>query len=142
MKDFTAMDVLASGLSAQRVRMNLTAANLANAETTRTLEGGPYKRQDPVLGAVPANADAFGSELGDAVSKVEVAGVVADSSPPRRVYDPAHPDAKRDGYVDMPNISMIEEMVNMMTAARAYEADSTALRTVVDMATRALNIGR
>jgi flagellar basal-body rod protein FlgC len=140
---FTAMDVLASGLGAERVRMNTSAANLANAQTTRTPEGGPYKRRDPVFTATAvAGGDPFAQELAGAIERVEVTGVVADQSPPRRVYDPGHPDAGPDGFVLMPNVQQVEEMVNMITATRAYESAVTALDAVVQMAERTLNLGK
>lgn len=140
---FTAMEVLSSGLGAERTRMNVSSGNLANAATTRTPEGGPYRRRDPVFRSVPVT-EPFRAMLGGAdgaVQGVEVAGVVEDSSPPRLVHDPGHPDANADGYVAMPNVNVIEEMVNLMLAARAYEASATALASVKTMAERAISIG-
>ena len=139
---FSAMDILSSGLRAQRTRLNLTSSNLANAQTTRTAEGGPYRRRDPVFEARSMSDSGFETEIQSALRRVEVAEVRQDPTPPKQVYDPSHPDADGDGYVFMPNISLIEEMVNMMTAARAYEASATAMRSVVDMASRALTLGR
>jgi len=138
---FTAMDILASGLTAERVRMDTTASNLANANTTRTPEGGPYKRRDPVFTTVEA-APSFGAEMSDALRSVEVEQVVTDQEKPRQVYQPGHPDADPQGFVSMPNINMVEEMVNMITASRAYDAGVTAMRSLVDMAERALTLGK
>lgn len=138
---FTAMDILASGLTAERVRMDTTASNLANANTTRTPEGGPYKRRDPVFTTVEA-PPSFGTEMSDALRSVEVQQVVTDQQAPRQVYQPGHPDADAKGFVSMPNVNMIEEMVNMITASRAYDAGVTAMKSVVDMAERALTLGK
>jgi flagellar basal-body rod protein FlgC len=141
---FNAMEIAASGLSAQRTRMNLLASNLANARTTRTAEGGPYKRLDPVFQAVPTSTR-FENLVADpharAASLVEVVEVRADPTPPQRIFDPNHPDADGSGFVEMPNINVVEEMVNMITASRAYEAGVTVMQTVKGMARAALNIG-
>ena len=142
MNVFSAMDILASGMSAERVRMNTTSSNLANAQTTRTAEGGPYRRRAPVFAAVLADNDPFAGEVARASQAVEVVDVVQDRSAPRQVYDPSHPDANADGYVAMPNIEMVEEMVNLLTASRAYEAGITAMRSLVQMAERTLGLGR
>ncbi len=139
---FNTMDILASGLRAERVRMNASASNLANAQTTRTAEGGPYKRRDPVFVAQDNPNAAFDASLAAAMSTVEVADVAVDNSAPRLTYDPSHPDANGDGYVAMPNVNPVEEMVNMLTATRAYEASSQAMNSVVAMAERALQLGK
>jgi len=138
---FTAMDILASGLTAERVRMDTTASNLANANTTRTPEGGPYKRRDPVFSTTQASAS-FGAEMSDALRSVEVEQVVTDQEPPRQIYQPGHPDADANGFVSLPNVNMVEEMVNMITASRAYDAGVTAMRSLTDMADRALTLGK
>ncbi len=142
---FSAMEIVASGLTAQRTRLNLVASNLANAQTTRTAEGGPYRRRDPVFATRPVSSR-FEELRGDAVAReaslVEVAEIAVDDGPPRVVYDPEHPDADTLGYVQMPNINTIEEMVNMMTASRAYEAGVTAMQTVRGLADAALRLGR
>lgn len=134
---FTAMEVSAAGLSAQRTRMNVAASNLANAQTTVTAAGGPYRRRDVVVRAaaptLPANP---------AVRSVEVAQITEDNQPPRLEYDPGHPQANAQGYVAYPNINPVEEMVDMITASRAYEAGITAMSTATHMAERALGIGR
>ncbi len=140
---FTAMEVISSGLTAERVRMNVTASNLANAETTRTEEGGAYKRRDPVFKASSLDEKAnFRTELDDAIQGVEVGEIIEDQSPPRVIFDPGHPDANADGYVELPNVNMVEEMVNMMMAARSYEAGVSAMRSITDMAQRALSLGK
>jgi flagellar basal-body rod protein FlgC len=135
------MDVLSSGLSAERTRMNVTASNLANLNTSRTDAGGPYQRLDPVLQTVPLKRP-FRDVLDAQIHGVRVQDIAADPSPPREVYDPGHPDAGADGYVQLPNINMVEEMVNLITASRAYEAGVTSLQSIKAMAQRALAIGR
>ncbi len=143
MNFFSAMEIISSGLTAERVRMNVTASNLANAETTRTKAGGPYRRRDPVFEATNLQkTGGFQSQLEQAVKGVAVTEVVEDTAPPRRIFDPGHPDAREDGYVELPNINMVEEMVNMMMAARSYEAGVSAMQSVVDMAQRALSLGK
>ena len=123
--------------------MNITASNLANAETTRTEAGGPYRRRDPIFAATNLESPkGFQSNLDRALQGVEVAEVVEDPEPPRLLFDPNHPDANPNGYVELPNVNMVEEMVNMMMAARSYEAGVPAMRSVVDMAQRALSVGK
>jgi flagellar basal-body rod protein FlgC len=138
---FTAMEVSASGLSAQRTRMNVAASNLANAQTTQAAGGGPYKRKDVVLSATPAPG-AEGTDLAQAVNGVEVSSIKQDTAPPRLEYDPGHPQANAQGYVAYPNVNPVEEMVDMITASRAYEAGITTMSTAVNMAEKALGIGR
>jgi flagellar basal-body rod protein FlgC len=143
MNFFTAMTITASGLDAQRTRMNVLASNLANARTTRTANGGPYQRLDPVFQAVPVGTR-FGELVGDsaaqAASTVEVSQIRQDQSPPQLIYDPNHPDADARGYVALPNVNVVEEMVNMITASRAYEAGVTAMQSIKGMARSALSI--
>lgn len=138
---FSAMEVSASGLSAQRTRMNVAASNLANAQTTRGADGGPYKRRDVVLSAANAPS-AQNTPFANTVKTVEVQQITQDSAPPRLEYDPGHPDANAQGYVAYPNINPVEEMVDMITASRAYEAGITTMSTAVNMAERALGIGK
>ena len=145
MNIFSAMEIVASGLIAQRTRLNLVASNLANAETTRTAEGGPYRRRDPVFVTRPVAtrfADLQSDPVAQQASLVEVDRIETDTSPPRLVYDPDHPDADTEGYVQMPNVNVIEEMVNMMTASRAYESGVTAMQTVRGLADAALRLGQ
>ena len=140
---FSAMETLASGLTAERVRMNVTASNLANSQTTRTESGEAYRRRDVVLEAINLQDNGgFASALEREVSGVQVTQIVEDDDPFRRVYDPSHPDAAEDGYVNMPNVNMVEEMVGMVMASRAYEAGVTAMQSVRDMASKALSLGR
>jgi flagellar basal-body rod protein FlgC len=138
---FTAMEVAASGLTAERTRMNVVASNLANARTTRTEDGTPYKRRDPVFAARPLDPNATGS-LERAIRRVEVSEVREDASPGQLVYDPGHPDANAEGYVEYPNVNVVTEMVNLMTASRAYEAGVTSIESIKSMARAALKIGR
>jgi flagellar basal-body rod protein FlgC len=138
---FTAMEVSASGLSAERTRMNVAASNLANAQTTQAAGGGPYKRRDVVLASVDAPGTK-GTQFAQAVRGVAVSQITQDAAPPRLEYDPGHPQANAQGYVAYPNINPVEEMVDMITASRAYEAGITTMTTAVNMAERALGIGK
>lgn len=141
---FQAMEVASSGLAAQRVRMNALASNLANARTTRTAEGGPYKRLDPVFQAVPASTrfqDLVGQPAARAAYMVQVQSVQQDNSPPQMMFDPDHPDADPNGYVALPNVNVVEEMVNLITASRSYEAGVTVIQSLKGMARSALSIG-
>ena len=140
----SAMKIGASGLTAQRMRMDTIASNLANIETTRTPEGGPYKRKDVMFTALPLNE--FSTKLNDAMSdqvrKVAVTEVVEDQSPPTMVFNPNHPDADTEGYVAMPNINMMEEMVNLMNSTRSFEANIQSINAAKAMALRAIELGR
>jgi len=142
---FDALHVSSSGLSAQRLRMNLISANLANMNTTRTEAGGPYRRKDPVF-AAQAPAGSFREMLRhrqkEMLTKVAVIGIVEDSRKPVRKYDPRHPEADRNGYVALPNINVMEEMVNMISATRSYEANVSAIKAAKTMALKALEIGQ
>lgn len=125
--------------------MNLISSNLANANSTRTQEGGPYKRKDAVFAATPVT-NSFNRMLdgatGQHVQKVEVSQIVEDQNPPRLQYDPSHPDANPQGYVAMPNVNVVEEMADMIGATRAYEANVTAVQAAKSMAMKTLEIGR
>lgn len=134
------LQITASGLTAQRLRLQTVASNMANARTTRTEEGGPYKKQMPILQAV--SDDPFGSNLDRAMSQVQVMGVVESDDPPVMVHDPGHPDADAEGYVAYPNVNVLEEMVDLMTTARTYEANANVLEVTEGMASNALEIGR
>jgi flagellar basal-body rod protein FlgC len=138
---FTAMEVAASGLTAERGRMNVIAGNLANARTTKTADGTPYKRLDPVFVAKPVAKDTADPVM-RAVRSVELTEVRQDDAPGQLVYDPGHPDANAQGYVEYPNVNVVTEMVNMMTASRAYEAGVTSIESLKSMARAALKIGR
>jgi flagellar basal-body rod protein FlgC len=125
--------------------MNLVSSNLANVNTTKTEEGGPYKRKDAVFAATPV-ADTFqnvlSSQFNDKISEVSVVGVIDDPRPSILKYDPEHPDADEKGYVELPNVNTIEEMVNMISATRSYEANVAAINATKKMALKALDIGR
>ena len=140
------MNISSGGLAAQRMRMNVLSSNLANANTTRTPEGGPYKRQDVVFSATPASDSPFGDlldpEWGTQLKKVQIVDIHEDTKAPRKVHDPGHPDADSKGFVEMPNIQVMSEMVNMITATRAFESNTTAMNAAKNMASKALEIGR
>jgi len=138
---FTAFHISASALSAQRVRMNIVSSNLANAQSTETPEGGPYRRKDVVFSATPSS-DSFHSILKDKLNAVTVADIVSDPRPFKSVYDPYHPSADQNGYVYYPNVNIIEEMVNLMSATRSYEANISVIKATKNMALKALDIGR
>lgn len=129
---FDALEISASGLTAQRLRMDVTAANLANAQTTRTPAGGPYRRQTVVLQEASAEGSFAGQlsgALGAAPAGVEVAAITPDNTPLRRVYEPGNPDADGDGYVTMPNVNPVTEMTDLIDSSRSYQADVTAMQT-------------
>lgn len=137
---FTAMEVAASGLTAQRGRMNVIASNLANAKTTRGADGRAFKRLDPVFQArpLPGGTDSVTSR----VALVEMTGARPDPMPGQLVYEPGHPDANAQGYVEYPNVNVVTEMVNLMTATRAYEAGVTSIESLKSMARSAMKIGQ
>lgn len=137
---FAGMDISATGLRAQRVRMDVVANNIANANTTRTATGGVYQRQRIVMQEAQASSPAAGAT--GTGSGVQVASIEVDTTPPRMVYDPGHPDADNGGYVAMPNVNIISEMVDMIAASRAYEANATALAAAKDMIRSSLSIGK
>lgn len=131
----------ASALAAERMRIEVAVSNLANAESTRGPDGQPYKRRDVVLQT--AAVQDFDDTLGRASAVgVEVAAVVEDQGPARRRYEPSHPDADAEGYVTLPNVDPAEEMVDMLSAARAYQANLTAIGLIRDLVQRALDLGR
>ena len=136
---FTSFDVSASALKAQRIRLNTISSNLANVETTSTPEGGPYKKKSVYFQTKPIS---FKEEMDNSIQGVEVTKIIEDTEEPKQVYDPSHPDATEDGYVAMPNISVLKEMVDMMSATRAYEANTTVIKSAKRMALKALEIGR
>ncbi|ACL70440.1 flagellar basal body rod protein FlgC [Halothermothrix orenii] len=140
------LNISASGLTAQRLRMDIIADNIANVNTTRTEDGGPYRRKLPVFREREADSFArvFQSKLGKDTDRrgVEVVGIREDDSPFKMVYNPGHPDANEEGYVAMPNVNITTEMVDMISASRAYEANVTALNTAKNMALKALQIGQ
>jgi len=142
---FDAIDVAGSGLAAERLRMDVTAGNLANAQTTQGANGQPYRRREVILQeAQPSQS--FGSMLASAsaspVNGVQVAGIVEDPSAPRRVYDPGHPDADAQGYVTLPNVNPVTEMVDLISASRSYEANVTSMQTAKQLFTKTLELLR
>jgi flagellar basal-body rod protein FlgC len=142
---YDALRTSSSGLSAQRMRMNLISANLANVNTTRTPEGGPYRRKEVVFEArsqSPSFHEALQSRQGRQPAGVRAVEVFDDPRPPILKYDPGHPDADAQGYVRLPNVNMMEEMVNMISATRSYEANVAAVKASKDMALKALEIGK
>ena len=139
---FSAMDISATGLSAQRTRMAVASSNMANVSTTRSEQGGPYRRRNVILRAQPIETNRLSDGFDRVVRSVTVEEIVEDTGPLQLEYDPGHPDANEDGYVAYPNINVIEEMVDMITASRAYEAGINALGSAVSMAERAIGIGR
>jgi flagellar basal-body rod protein FlgC len=138
---FQQLELAGRALSAQRTRLDVASTNLANAETTRTAEGTPFRRKDVILGEEPVQ-ERFGDALEGALSTVKVEEIRDDAAPPRMVYEPGHPDANADGYVAYPNINTVEEMVNMITTMRTYQANLNAFGAVKEMAEQALGIGR
>ena len=138
---FTALDVNASGLTAQRKRVELSSSNLANSQTTRTPEGGAYRRKDVVF-QTSSFEDSLGAAMDKGVQGVEVSDIVDDPRPFDRRYEPGHPDADKEGYVSYPNVNVLEEMANLVEAARSYEANIAAIGIVKTMINRTLDIGR
>jgi len=139
---FSAIEIAASGLSAQRTRMNTIASNLANAQTTRTQAGGPYHRVDPVFQAIALDKMRALTPSERSVSMVRVQQIAQDPRPGHMVYSPGHPDANKDGYLEYPNVNVVEEMVNMITASRAYEAGVSSAEAAQKMGSSALDLGR
>lgn len=141
----SALSVSASGMSAQRTRSELLVENIANSETTRTAEGGPYRRKDAVFSSTPVPS-AFSSlldeQMGSSLMGVTVADVSVDTRAPERRYMPGHPDADKDGYVSMPRVNPAEDMVDLMGAARGYQANVSAISAVKDMIQRSIDILR
>lgn len=139
---FSSLDISASALKAHKIRLNTISSNLANVETTSTPEGGPYKKKSVHFQTQPLSfQEHLQSNLQSSLQGVKVTEILEDDTPPKKVYNPSHPDAKEDGYVEMPNINVIEEMVDMMSATRSYEANVTAVQSAKRMAMKALEIG-
>ena len=141
---FNALDVSASALSAERIRRNTTSSNLANAHTLRTPEGGPYRRKDVIFEAEAQHEfqNLLKGQMEVPLHKVKVTDVVLDTGTPKMVHNPGHPDANPEGYVAYPNVNTVEEMVNMVTSTRTFEANVTAINTSKNMMMKALEIGR
>jgi flagellar basal-body rod protein FlgC len=142
---FSLMSVSGSGMSAQRSRAELLVENIANAETTRTPEGGPYRRKDAVFVSEeqPSPFSAvFQTELGRGTAGVSVAEVIEDKRPPEMRYQPGHPDADKNGYVAFPNMNPVEDMVDLMGATRGYQANVSAMSAVKDMIQKSIDLLR
>jgi flagellar basal-body rod protein FlgC len=133
---FGQLRISASGMAAERLRMQVIAENLANANSTQGADGQPYRRKSVTL------QEADGASFGDVLGGVEATGVVEDTRPGRRVYDPANPDADQQGYVTLPNVDTVTEMVDLITASRGYDANAQALNAAKQMFTKALDILR
>jgi len=139
---FSSFKVSASALKAQKIRLDTISSNLANVETTSTPEGGPYKKKSVYFQSKPLSfQEQMDSATKNAIQGVEVKEILEDNDPPRKMYNPSHPDAGEDGYVDMPNISVLKEMVDMMSATRSYQANVTTIKSAKRMALKALEIG-
>ena len=133
---FGSLGISSSGMAAERMRMDVIAENLANADTTRGVDGKPYQRKEVLLQQAP------GTSFGDVLAGVQVSGIVADATPGQRVYDPGHPDADAQGYVTKPNVNSVTEMVDLITASRSYDANVQAMNTAKSMFTKALDLLR
>jgi len=142
---FSSLSVSASGMSAQRARTEVLVENLANSETTRTPEGGPYRRKDAIFTEDPGTgsfSSQLDSALGPAMSGVVVSEIAVDDSAPELRYQPGHPDADKDGYVAYPKINPAEDMVDLLGASRGYEANVAAISAVKDMINKSLDLFR
>lgn len=144
MSFFNSMNISASGLTAQRLRMDVISQNMANVNTTSTADGTPYKRQTVIFEEVPRST--FATHLDNAMSNgnagggVTIKSIESDQSPGTMVYDPSHPHSNEDGYVEMPNVNVVEEMVNMISASRSYESNITAMNITRSMIAKTLEI--
>ncbi len=151
MSMFGGIDAAASGLTAERLRMDVISNNIANVNSTRTVDGGPFKRKYVIFQPREAEKNSFSAMLDGAMNKgsknragdgVRAIGIGTDDSMGKLVYDPGHPDANVDGYVELPNVDIVTEMVDMITASRAYEANVTTINAAKSMAQQALNISK
>lgn len=142
---FSSIDVSASGMSAQRERAEVLVENIANAETTRTAEGGPYRRRDVVFESSPVPSQfssEFDSQLEQQSAGVKVSQIVVDNTDPNRRYMPGHPDADKDGYVSFPHMNPAEDMVDLLNASRSYQANVSAISSIKDMIQRSIDLFR
>jgi flagellar basal-body rod protein FlgC len=140
---FSVLSVSASGMAAERTRAELLVENLANSETTRTPDGGPYKRKDAVFSSAPQTSPfsaIFQNEVESGVNGVEVSDVVEDTREPSRRYLPGHPDADQDGYVAYPNVNPSEDMVDLMSASRNFQANVAAMTAIKDMIMQSISL--
>jgi flagellar basal-body rod protein FlgC len=145
---FKMFSISGNAMAAQRSRLSVITGNMANAETTRTPEGGPYRRRDVIFQAAPLKtefsdlmAESFSDNPEEALS-VQVMGIRQSNRPPRQIYDPSHPDANANGYVSLPDINVMEEMVDLLSAVRSYEANLTAFNATKSLVRRLLDLGR
>jgi flagellar basal-body rod protein FlgC len=136
---FGAIGIAASGMAAERIRMDVTSDNLANADSTKGADGQPYQRQEVVL---QSGGQSFSDALGNAQAGVQVAGIVNDPTPGQSVYDPGNPDANAQGYVTMPNVNTVTEMTDLITESRSYEADTQAMSTAKELYLKTLDMLR
>jgi flagellar basal-body rod protein FlgC len=136
---FGALGISASGMTAERLRMDVTSDNLANADSTKGADGQPYQRQEVVL---QSGGQSFSDALGNAQAGVQVAGIVNDPTPGQSVYDPGNPDANAQGYVTMPNVNTVTEMTDLITESRSYEADTQAMSTAKELYLKTLDMLR
>lgn len=142
---FSVLSVSASGLAAQRTRAELLVQNLANSETTRTPDGGPYRRQDAIFESAPQTSpfsSVFQTELGSGVSGVDVSEIVQDTSEPDKRYMPGHPDADAEGYVAFPKVNPAEEMVDLLSAQRGFQGNVAAMTAIKDMISHSIDLMR
>lgn len=146
MKFFNSLNISASGLTAERLRMDIISRNIANANTTRTASGSPYRRQIPIFQEMKSTSftEVFDKVSGQNTSRdgVEVASITEDQTPFKREYNPSHPDADEEGYVLLPNVDVVSEMINLISANRAYDANVTVSNGIKSMAMKAMEIGR
>lgn len=145
MSFFGSLDTSASGLTAQQLRLDIISQNIANVNTTRTAQGGAYKRKSVVFEEIKNQPSSFANILKEKQSGnngVRVSKIVTDETPGNMIYNPSHPDANEKGYVEMPNVNIVDEMVNMISASRSYEANVNSFNATKAMFTKALEIGR
>lgn len=142
---FQCIDIAASGMTAQRTRLNVISMNLANANTTRTKDGTPYRRKTSVFETVPVD-NSFESQFQNSLERrlygVKVSEIIPVQGDFKKMYDPSHPDSDEYGYVYLPNVNLVQEMVQMLNANRSYEANASAIKAAKEMALKALDIGR
>jgi len=141
-KPLSVLDISASGLTAERIKMGVIASNIANAQVTETSDGGPYKRKEVEFATILKKSMVGGKNHKLMLNGVNIKGVTESKSPPNRVHMPGHPQADKDGYVSMPNVSVAKEMVDMIAASRSYEANTSVISSFRKMSERALSIIR
>jgi flagellar basal-body rod protein FlgC len=146
MSFFNALNISATGLTAQRLRMDLISQNIANVNTTRTAEGGPYRRKAALFEEIGGFDEEFAKYLGTTDEGVgggvRISGIVPDGTPSEQIYSPNHPDANNEGYLLLPNVNIVEEMVDMIAASRSYEANVTVIGSTKQMIAKTMEIGR